>query len=321
MKENILTLLKKNSGFASGQSIADTLKITRNAVHKHIKSLRESGYLIESKHSLGYRLLDDSNFIDDKSLAHILRGHLFSKSLVHLKSIGSTNDEAYRLAEEGAPEGTVVISERQTKGKGRLGRSWESAAPTNLYFSVVLRPKVIPSYAPRITVLTALSIAAAIEETAKLTPKIKWPNDILIGDKKLCGILTEMKSESDMIDFIIVGIGVNVNSTRSDFEKSLRDTATTLKDESQKMQKRQELLVQILINLEKWYGEMMSGKMNKMTTEWKRYSYLFGRRVTLENINERFSGTALGIDDDGFLLLESGGETRRVFSGTVVGVE
>ena len=317
MKYKILTFLKEKKGYISGQRIADKLHITRNAVHKHINSLRTLGYSIKSKRAFGYKLVDDLNIIDYPSVENRFKGQTLGRQIVHYKSIGSTNDGAYKLAEGGCREGTVVISDLQTKGRGRMGRTWESSQTNNLYFSVVLRPKLLPSSAPKITVLSALAVSEAIEETTSLRPKIKWPNDILLNGKKVCGILTEMKSESDMIDFVIIGIGVNVNSMRRDYPKNLQGSVTTLKHETGKTIPRQVVFERIISNLEKWCIIQINSEFGKVKDKWKHYSFLSGKTVTVKNINEKLVGTVLGIDESGFLVLKAGGTTKKIFSGTI----
>jgi BirA family biotin operon repressor/biotin-[acetyl-CoA-carboxylase] ligase len=318
LKDKILKFLKEKEGFTSGQSIAEKLNITRNAVNKHIKSLKALGYSIESKHSYGYKLIDDLNFINSSSLQEELKGHVLFKKIIHLKSTRSTNAEAYRLAERGSYEGTVILSELQTHGKGRMGKNWESSGKNNLYFSIILRPKILPSSAPIFTVLSALAVSEAIETTCNIKPKIKWPNDIFIDGKKVCGILTEMKSESDVIDFLIIGIGINVNSTSSDFSKRLIQSTTTLRDVMMRAVSREKLLENIILNIEKWYNILLKGNDSlKITGEWNRRSYLSGKMVTVTNVNEKITGKALGIDENGFLLVKKGGLTKRIFSGTI----
>lgn len=322
MREKILKYLREKSGYRSGQSIADALNITRNAVHKHIKSLRTSGYTIESKQSSGYRLVDSLNHIDAKMLESELKGRLIGSNIIHLKSVDSTNREAYRLAENGCEEGTVVISETQTRGKGRMGRVWESSMPNNLYFSIVLRPKIPPSSAPLINITSALCVAETISGTGIESVKVKWPNDIMINGKKVCGILTEMKSESDIIEFLVVGIGINVNSMREDFPEELTDIVTTLKEELKAALSRQDFLKNVILNLEKWYYKALDrDEAGNVKEIWRDYSYLLNKTVTIDNINEKVTGTSLGIDDDGFLLLRDGDKTRKIFSGTITKVE
>jgi BirA family biotin operon repressor/biotin-[acetyl-CoA-carboxylase] ligase len=321
MKNRIITYLKEKKGYVSGQKIADELHITRNAVHKHIKSLKALGYTIKSKRALGYKLVDDLNFINSSLLEKKFKGHVLGGRIIHLKSVDSTNNEAYRRAERGCGEGTIVLSESQTKGKGRMGRSWESSMSANLYFSVVLRPKIPPSTAPRITVISAFAVAEAIEESVSIKPNIKWPNDVLINGKKVCGILTEMKSESDMIDFMVLGIGVNVNSTQKEYPKKLLDTLTTLKEETRKTVSRQALFEKIILNLEKWYTKVLKGSnADKIKDEWSRYCYLTGKIITVKNIHEETTGTVLGIDREGFLILKAAGKMKKISSGTIVKV-
>ncbi|MFC1855249.1 biotin--[acetyl-CoA-carboxylase] ligase [Thermodesulfobacteriota bacterium] len=318
MKNRILKILKGNDNYISGQSIAKELNISRNAIHKHIQSLKELGYSIESKRSSGYRLINSINFIDSLEVENKFKNSLFAKKIIHLKSIPSTNDEAYKLAEEGCDEGTIILSEKQTKGKGRLGRAFESSMKNNLYFSILLRPKLSPAAAPKITLLSALSVVAAIEETSNLKPKVKWPNDIFINDKKVCGILTEMKSETDRIDFMILGIGVNVNSSVNDYPNKFKPILTTLSDEERRLLPRQQIFEKIITNFERIYATMKNDEFSeKILKKWADSSYLMGKKVTVNNADNKITGTVIGIDESGFLNLKVDGKIKRVFSGTI----
>ncbi len=292
MKDSILTLLKNNKDYLSGQKIAGELRITRNAVHKRINILRSQGYNIISMRSYGYKLVDDLNCIDFAAVGKSLTGHLLGGNIIHYNTIGSTNDEAYRLAQSGGGEGAVVISDRQTKGRGRMGREWVSASSENLYFSVILKPKMLPSFAPRVTVMSAIAVAQAIMEVTGLKPGIKWPNDIYIGGKKVCGILTQMKSESDAIDFIITGIGVNVNSQPDDFPKELIAAATTLRHECGAKISKRSLFEKIILNLEKMYIILTKEGFEKIRGEWNSYCLLLNRVVTVKTIADEVTGVA-----------------------------
>ena len=228
MEEKILKVLKEsNSGYVSGEDLSKGLNVTRASVWKHVENLRRIGYEIEAQPHLGYRLVS----IPDKLLAHEIKWGLKTKILGKIiytyEKVSSTNDRACQIAEEGGEEGTVIVAEQQSKGKGRMGRSWSSPRG-GIYLSVILRPKLIPTEVSKLTLVAALSVAQTIRDTAGLRALIKWPNDILVGKKKLCGILTELKAEQDMTSFVILGIGINVNTRKS----LLPENSTSISEES-----------------------------------------------------------------------------------------
>ncbi len=228
----ILRLFHSKEGYVSGEHLSRELGVSRTAVWKHISALRHDGYRIEAVPSRGYRLVSSPDNLDPHEVKARLESARVGQRLEYLKITASTNADAFRLAEEGAVEGTVVLADSQTGGKGRRGRVWASPAGVNLYCSVVLRPAIMPHEAPQLTFLSAVAVARAIELTTALTPEIKWPNDLLISGKKVAGLLNEMSAETDGINFVILGIGVNLNMTADQFPDDLRHPATSLLLES-----------------------------------------------------------------------------------------
>ncbi|MEI6207271.1 MAG: biotin--[acetyl-CoA-carboxylase] ligase [Desulfuromonadales bacterium] len=240
--------------------------------------------------------------------------------LVCLTQTQSTNADAFQLAEEGAPEGTVVMADAQTAGKGRRGRVWSSPEGVNLYCSVLLRPLIMPHEAPQLTFLSAVAVARAIEKTTTLAPEIKWPNDVLITGRKVAGLLNEMSAETDGINFVILGIGVNLNMTADQFPDDLRHPATSLLLESGSKVVRTSFADIMLQELDTLYTDFLTFGFAPVRQEWQRRCNANGRRVVVcEAGTEVASGMFAGIDEDGALLLQTGkGTTERIVSGDVM---
>ncbi|MBI2538510.1 MAG: biotin--[acetyl-CoA-carboxylase] ligase [Deltaproteobacteria bacterium] len=244
------------------------------------------------------------------------------KTLHYFPEIDSTNNYARNLAEQGAMEGEVVIAESQTRGKGRLGRSWVSPAGRNLYLSVILRPKLSPLHAPQITLMSAVALAETIQSFIPFPPEIKWPNDILVGGKKVAGILTESACAADRVLFVVLGIGVNVNFPREEMPVSIRDTATSLMTLSGAPVDRTALALQLIRSLNRCYGDLERLGFPPMAERWAGFFRLQGKRVKVEMMDQAVQGKAIGIDGDGALILEDEtGTRRRIIAGDVIPLE
>lgn len=248
-------------------------------------------------------------------------------------AIDSTNDHAHKLAKEGAKEGTVVLSESQSKGKGRLGRTWFSPSGTNIYLSVILRPQMPTSQITLLTFAAAIAVAKAIRDVTGLDADIKWPNDILIKGKKVAGILSEMKTDKNpplppftkggvgglSVKFSIIGIGINVNLDKKDIPLELIDKATSIKIESNSAIDRKNLICRVLENLEKWYNLFERNEANDIIKEWKSLAITIGRDVKVQSGNSFVEGRAVDIDENGALLIKDrNGVIQKVLSGDVI---
>ncbi len=237
----------------------------------------------------------------------------------YFQEIDSTNSHARRLADAGAPEGAVVIAEHQSDGRGRLGRSWESPPYCNLYFSLLLRPALAPAHAPQITLMAAVALADTIASFVADRPTIKWPNDILLQGKKLAGILTESSCDAKRIEFVILGVGVNLNFPRERMPETIRDRATSLLEVGGQGVSRENFLRRLIQDLDRCYGTLEDFGFAAIAPRWEAYFALRGRRVRVEMVDEVISGTATGIDGDGALLLEAeDGVLHRVLAGDVI---
>lgn len=317
--EKILKLLKENRGdYISGAEIGKGLELSRTAVWKHIGNLRKAGYDIAAAPNHGYRLLSSPDLLTQAEIGTGLRTKHIGKNIHAFSLTDSTNTKAFELALHGAPEGAVVVAEGQRKGKGRLGRRWESPKGVNIYTSVVLRPKISPSLASQITLLAAVATAMAIEKTTKVLPDIKWPNDLLIRNKKVAGILMELDSEADIINFIILGIGIDVNLDCRSLPSDIARTATSLKDETGIIFERVPIIQELFRQLERWYDVFTAKGFGPIITEWERLSIMAGKYIRVSFLKETKEGVALGLDTDGALLLRlPTGKIERVVAGDV----
>lgn len=314
--ERILALLyASDAPFVSGEELSRSLSVSRSAVWKQIKALRASGFTINAEPARGYRLISGPDRLLASSLTSQLESVLIGKHIVSLQETVSTNAVAFRMAEEGAAEGSVVIAEAQTGGKGRLGRNWNSPPGVNLYCSVILRPPIQPVAAPQLTFLSVIAVARAIEKLSPLQARIKWPNDILIDGKKVAGLLNEMSAETDKVNFVILGIGVNLNMTQEQFPEDLRHPATSLFLESGERVDRTCFARVLLQELDSLYGTFLREGYAPARREWLERSRLEGALVTVTDHGVARSGRVTGIDEYGALLLDSG---EQILSGDVV---
>jgi BirA family biotin operon repressor/biotin-[acetyl-CoA-carboxylase] ligase len=315
----ILCLFRDEDGFVSGEHISRELGVSRTAIWKHITALRETGYMIEAVPSRGYRLVSSPDLLDAGSISSQLGSGKIGHRLLCSNQTVSTNADAFRLAEDGAPEGTVVIADAQAAGKGRRGRVWSSPEGVNLYCSVVLRPPIMPHEAPQLTFLSAVAVARAIEVTKVLKPEIKWPNDLLIDGKKVAGLLNEMSAETDGINFVILGIGVNLNMSADQFPPDLRHPATSLLIESGSPVVRSRFAGIMLKELDKLYADFLVSGFGPVRQEWQQRCNANGRHVAVSDAgSDVVSGMFAGIDEDGALLVQNAeGGVLRILSGDV----
>lgn len=318
MKTIIVSLLKERyPEFVSGEELSKIINTSRTAVWKHIRNLRENGYEIESYPKLGYRLLHTPDKLFDHELAQVLKTQVLGRTIVYREKIGSTNELAKEIARTGSPKGTLVVAEEQTEGKGRMGRFWHSPGGRGLWFSLILRPAISPADASKITLVTAVGVAKAIRELTGIKAGIKWPNDILIDGRKTAGILTEINAELDRINYLIVGIGINV-SLRAEGVPELAQIATSLEEHSGSPVSRIRLLSMILENLDSLYQRFETGDFLTILEDWKKMSVTLNHMVKVTSLRDTDEGIAVDIDVDGALLIrKNDGTIKRVYSGEV----
>jgi len=315
----ILSALRASPVGVSGAQIAEQLSISRAAVWARIEELRRLDYDIEASPHLGYRLVNSPDALHaDDLLARLGRTKVIGRAIQVFEQTTSTNDVMEKLARDGVPEGVVVFAESQTKGRGRLGRKWISPERKGLWFSVLLRPDLRPQEATQMTVASATALRRAITAETGLKPEIKWPNDILIGGKKVAGILTELSAEVDRVRHIILGIGVDVNLDADELPAELRKTATSLKIETGGAISRAELAVAILRELDFDYARICGGEFPAVADEWESGCVTIGKNVTVHIGDRKIRGRAESLDDDGALRLRTEhGHLERIIGGDV----
>lgn len=322
-KSDILTLLRNSADYVSGQQLCDQFGVSRTAVWKVINQLKEEGYQIESVSRKGYRLLESPADIFSRSeIASRLHTKWAGRKLYYADATGSTNTDAKRYAEEGDPHGTTVVADMQTAGKGRRGRKWQSPSGINTYFTILLKPSFTPDKASMLTLVMALSVAEAIEEITELKADIKWPNDIVVNKRKVVGMLTEMSTtpEMDEIQYVVVGVGVNVNnSSAEEFPEEIRQTATSLKIESGQQINRAILLEHILARFEHNYEKFeRTLDLSELIVDYQKHLVNVDAQVRVLDPAGEYTGISRGINKTGELIVEKeDGGVVNVYAGEV----
>lgn len=315
MRNKIIHFLKMAEGYLSGEEISRHLKISRAGIWKYIQELREEGYDIIAVPHLGYRLISRPDKLFPSEIQSGLGTKILGKDIKYFDSVASTMDVAFQLGIEGASEGTVVCAESQTKGKGRLGRSWASPKAKGIYMSVILRPKLVPADLTQLTLLSAVAVCETLRKFCALPAKIKWPNDILVKDKKLAGILTELSAEMDRVRFLVIGIGINVNTPLS----QLPSNATSVKHETGQKSSRIDLVQEILRSLERWYMRLEAEGFDLVIERWKELSSTLGQHIRLVDQSGDVEGEAVDLDEFGGLVIRSDtGLMVKRMSGDIV---
>src|SRR5690348_11074742 len=316
----ILTALRtEKDGSVSGAELSQKLGVSRAAIWARIEELRSLGYDIEASPHLGYRLISVPDVLHADDLRSRLRGvKVVGRDIRVFQETTSTNDVIEKLARDGVKEGAVVFAESQTQGRGRLGRKWMSPARKGLWFSVLLRPELRPQAATQLTVASATALRSAIAQQTGLSTEIKWPNDILIGGRKVAGILTELSAELDRVKYVLVGIGVDVNLDAADFPDELRGQASSLKIELGKPVGRAELAAEILRELDRVYARILAGDFAAVAGDWEQHCATLGQRLVIGLGDRRVCGRAEALGEDGALLLRTEhGHLERIVGGDV----
>lgn len=326
-KTDILALLRNSEEYVSGQQLCDRFGVTRTAVWKVIKQLKEEGYQIESVSGKGYRLTEGpADILSQSEIASRLTTRWAGRKVYYFDVTGSTNNDAKRCGEEGDPHGTVVVADIQNAGKGRRGRKWQTLSGTALSFTILLRPEFAPDRASMITLVMALSVAEAVEEATAgaedAVTTIKWPNDIVLNKKKICGMLTEMTMtpEMDEIQYIVVGAGINVNNgSPEEFQEEIRRTATSLRIETGRQISRAQLLEKVLLRFEKNYETFLETlDMSRLREAYQAHLQGMGDEVRVLDPAGEYTGISHGINDRGELIVEKeDGKCVQVYAGEV----
>lgn len=318
MRDEVLEFLRENQGgFVSGQDMSEACHVSRTAIWKHIKALRQKGYKIESYTKRGYRLLEEPDLLSPIAMKKVLNTDVFGKRYVYMDTIESTNLEARRLANQGAEEGTVVVTEEQAAGRGRLSRGWYSPFGKGLWFSLILRPDFLPSEASKCTLMAAVALTKAFHKMGLVDAGIKWPNDILVNGRKLVGILTEMSGSMEEISYIVMGIGINVKTKQEELPEEIKHIATSLLMEGIDIERTEAFKI-VLEELEHQYYEVLDRGFEETLQEWRQLSVTLGQEIEVRTPGDTYEGIALDIDEDGNLLVKTmNGDIERIIAGDI----
>ncbi|MFO8053474.1 MAG: biotin--[acetyl-CoA-carboxylase] ligase [Candidatus Omnitrophota bacterium] len=305
--------LKESNNYLSGQNLANKFRISRQGLWKHIKNLTDCGYKIEAVPRLGYKIKNSPDKLYPWELRYNLNTKFIGKNIYFKDFLNSTQEFIFKLAQSGSPAGTVVVAERQKKGKGRMGRAWASPKG-GVYLSCLLRPKsILLKDVSQISLVIALACIEAIKKETGIALSVKWPNDIFLGNKKLGGILCEISAEADKVNFVVVGIGLNINST------VLPKEAVSLRLHTNKSFSKVSLTKEIFRQIEAYYLELERGNGKKLLKEWQKYCFLWGSRIRVKVLDRTIEGEAAGIDQRGYLLVrQDTGLIDKVSSGDVI---
>lgn len=316
MKVEILRMLRETESYVSGQELCNKFGVSRTAIWKVVNQLKEAGYGIEAVQNKGYRLLSAPDRMDKVELESIRATEWAGCEIYYYDCIDSTNTKAKELAESGHPSGTLVVSDQQTAGKGRRGRAWDSLPGTGIYMTLMIKPEINPNNASMLTLVAAMAVANAISKIAETQALIKWPNDVVINGKKICGILTEMSAQFDYINNIVIGIGINVHN--QDFPDELKDTASSLFLACGRRIRRAELIEAFLEEFERIYAIYLATEdMEGLQKEYDKLLVNKGRQVQVLDPKEPFEGKAMGITKRGELIVDTWESRKLVSSGEV----
>ena len=316
MKSEILEALRETDGYVSGQDLCNKFGVSRTAVWKAIKQLKEAGYEIEAVPNKGYHIVSAPDLMNKVELESIRNTTWAGQEIYYYDVTDSTNIRAKELAEEGHPSGTLVVADRQEAGRGRRGRSWDSPSGAGIFMTLLLKPEMNPNHASMLTLVAAMAVARAISKCAGTEALIKWPNDIVIGGKKICGILTEMSAQFDFINHIVIGIGINVHNEH--FPEEIAETAGSILLQTGKRIRRAELIEQILEQFEHYYAIFMETEdLSGLVKEYNAILVNMNKSVRVLDPKEPFEGKAMGITKKGELIVDTWESRKMVSSGEV----
>lgn len=302
--------------YISGEQLSQELNMSRTAVWKHVNALRALGYHVEAITSVGYKLVASPSLLLPLEIKNGLKTDYIGHNIHWEYEVASTNTIASQLADQGATEGTIVVSEGQKQGRGRMGRTWISQPEMGIYFSLILRPKFAPIKASCLTFMSAIAVAEALEQSLGIQAQIKWPNDVMIHGKKVAGILTELRAEIDTIHYIVVGIGINANNKK--FPKPLQGKVTSLALEAHQNVSRVKIVQTLLQTLERWYRIVLNEDTERTFARWRELSCTLGNRVEVNVGDEILRGVAARLGADGSLYVNlDSGEERQILTGDV----
>ena len=317
MKEEILRLLRSADGYISGQELCNRFGVSRTAVWKTINQLKEAGYEIEAQQNKGYRLMAAPDLMTEAEIKSLMHTEWVAKEVLYFDTIDSTNTKAQELAEKGYPSGTLVVADKQESGKGRRGRSWVSPSGTGIFMTLMIKPDINPNNASMLTLVAALAVAKAITSVTGEEALIKWPNDIVINGKKVCGILTEMNAQFDYINHIVVGIGINVHN--ESFPEEISQMASSLMIEAGgKRFHRAQIIAETMSYFEQYYDTFLKTQdLSALVREYDELLVNRNKSVRVLDPKEPFDGKAMGITPKGELIVDTWESRKLVSSGEV----
>ncbi|WP_085992049.1 biotin--[acetyl-CoA-carboxylase] ligase [Oceanobacillus senegalensis] len=318
-RNKLIEILSNNKDqYISGQDLSEKLQISRSAIWKHMNELKKDGYEIEGKSKKGYRIIQFPNKLSENTIKWGLKTNWLGKEVIHRESVNSTQIIAHDAARDGFPNGTIVVADEQTKGRGRITRSWHSRRDKGMWLSMVLRPEIEPNLAPQLTLLTATVLAEVLESYTNIKPQIKWPNDILVNKRKVAGILTEMQAEQDRIWYVIIGVGLNVNHNEKELSEVIKREATSLKLETNKEWALKEIIQEFLHTFEKSYEYYLENGFSNIKRKWEHYGFKIGQEISIKTFNEEWNAPFLGISEDGALVTKTiDGNTTKLYSAEI----
>ena len=310
-----------DSEYLSGQDLSDVLKISRVAVWKHIKKIQTLGYKIESKQKLGYRLIDNTDKLLPWEITRDLKTQLIGKRVYYFEEIDSTQNFAQNIAADKKENGTIIIAEKQTSGRGRLDRKWTSPKG-GIWFSLIIHPKFDVSSSTLIPILSAVALSKSIKSVLDIETEVKWPNDITMNGKKVAGVLVDASFQTNSIDYLILGIGINFDIDTKKLEKRLTKTPNfygidSLRGKEDKTPPKK-LLKEFLLQFEKNLFQLDKGEKSKIIKEWTKRAAGIGKKITINTSNGKISGISQGIDNDGALKIKTRNEIKKIYVGDVV---
>lgn len=317
--EPVIELLKEKNGYLSGAEIASAMGVTRAAIWKRVNALRKKGYVIDGSPIKGYKLIDSPDLSIEAIRNALSKESLkIGRDFLFYKSLESTNTVGAELAHKGWRDGTVIIADEQTSGKGRLGRTWISPSGKNLYMSILLTPSISPRDATILTLMSSVACCNALRRLLSIPVSIKWPNDLMVNGRKIAGILTEIKADMDKIAYAVIGVGININLDIEYLPEEVRGIATSVKRETGEQCSRTAVALEVLREFEKWYDNLLKNGKKDILSQWRDCSSTIGRKVKVTMENKVFKGIAEEIDDEGLLILKlPDGSYMKVDAGDI----
>ena len=317
MKNEILRLLKTNDTYISGQQLCGYFKVSRTSVWKVMEQLKKEGYEIEAVRNRGYRLVSSPDVISEAEIKSLLGTEWAGRKVVYYDETDSTNNRAKDSGEKNGAHGTLFIADKQNAGKGRRGRAWESPSGKSIYMTILLRPQITPDKAPMLTLIMGLSVAEGIRKVSGAETEIKWPNDIVMNKKKVCGILTEMATEMEYVNYVVIGVGINVNQEY--FSEGIKEIATSLYEETGTVYQRSELIAAVLERFEKNYEMFLeTGDLSAVRKAYDSILVNRGQEVKVLEPGNEYRAVAEGINKNGELIVRlSDGRQKNIFAGEV----